>query len=88
MRYVFNGPAAGADYTWIVDLATGSKSFHRHDEITGAEFSSASPETKRNIEGLVARGVLTTNEDEPAVADVPPVEDKIEDVPATEPGKE
>jgi hypothetical protein len=88
MRYVFDGPAAGAEYTWIVDLPTGSRSFHRHDEITGDDFSGASPETKRNIEGLVSRGILTTHEDEQAPAEAPQPADKTEDVPATEPGKE
>lgn len=77
MRYEFNGPAAGAEFTWMVELAGGTKAFHRHDTITSEDFDGASGETKRNIEGLVARGILTVVED-----------DKTEDVPATEPGKE
>ncbi len=86
MRYEFNGPAAGAEFTWIVDLASGAKAFRRYDTITSEEFAGASGETKRNIEGLVARGILTVVEDEP-VAEVA-AEDKTEDVPAIEPGKE
>ncbi len=88
MSYKFDGPAAGAEFTWIVDLAGGPKYFRRHDAITAEEFAGASGETKRNIEGLVARGILTVSEDSaPVVADAP-TEDKTEDVPAIEPGKE
>jgi hypothetical protein len=88
MRYEFNGPAAGAEFTWIVELAAGPKSFQRHDTITADEFAGSSGETKRNIEGLVARGILTVVEDGAVAADVPPAEDKTDDVPAIAPGKE
>lgn len=91
MKYVFDGPAAGAEYTWIVELASGPRSCRRHDVITAEEFAGASPETKRNVEGLVERGILAEHDDEavdePGVApDEAPA--TTDEVPATEPGKE
>jgi hypothetical protein len=74
MTYEFSGPNAGPEYSWLVELASGPRTFHRHDVITGAEFEGASGETKRNIEGLVARGVLVAKEDtaEPAAPEPAP----------------
>ena len=63
--YKFEGPAAVTPLHWDLELIEGlEKQFAPHDAFTEELYDTAPPQTKRNIDQLVERGVLVTSEGE------------------------
>jgi hypothetical protein len=61
----FEGPAAVAPLRWYLELTEGFETpFSPHDVISEEQYEAAPPQTKRNIDQLVERGVLVASEEE------------------------
>ena len=61
----FEGPAAVPSQAhWYLELVAGIETgFAPHDEISEEQYDAAPPQTKRNIDELVERGVLVASEE-------------------------
>ena len=62
----FEGPNAAPNGAhWYLELSEGKESaFGIHDMVKAEDYEAAPPETKRNIDQLVERGVLVPSEEE------------------------
>jgi len=71
MKYVFDGPNAPAWAHWYISDSAfgGERQFARHDAISGEEAAKLSAANKRDLERLVAEGIVTVHDVTPVAAD-------------------